>query len=179
MQLETEEQVLAYLAEVFPMPREVSLYPGEFCWVFQEVLTREETAAGLGFGRENRVVDKRTGVITAHPSLHPITIGERYDEQVRETGAAQGFQVYPPQWAIEVERITQQPDEVRYRVRGRSLLDAPAGPPVEHLLTIDPRTHHYRTDTETIHDICTHAVTWAFELERTTGQWPPAANFRI
>ncbi len=47
------------------------------------------------------------------------------------------------------------------------------------MLTIDPGTYRYSTDTATIHDICAHAVTWAFELERATGQRPRRANFRI
>ncbi|BDT89243.1 hypothetical protein [Nocardia cyriacigeorgica] len=83
------------------------------------------------------MVNKQTGVITAHSSLAPETIGEQYDEAIRTGHRVQGYQVYPPMWRVDIERIWETPEEIEYRVRARSQTQPPAEPPTERQLVIN------------------------------------------
>lgn len=175
---ENDEQVHRYLAEVFRTDRPFRVYPCEFGWVCQQQLTDEELAADMGMGLGNYVVDRRTGAITAHSSLHPLTIGEQFDEDVRAGNPLRGYQIHPPLWEVAVERVTESPAEITYRVTARSLREPPAEEPSVHLLTIDKRNYVYSTDSEITHTACGHAVAWAEQQGRTTGAWPESGTFR-
>jgi hypothetical protein len=174
--LETVEDVRQYLAEAFGPEAVFAVYPCEFGWVCREELPEENSEAGFGMG--NYVINRRTGVITAHGSLHPLMIGEMYDEDIRSARPVQGYQVYPPTWEMQVDRVRDTSADVEYRVRARSLKVPPEEPPTEHLLTIDKETFRYRTDTGDIHVTCTHTVTWAESRWRRDGSWPAGAKLR-
>ncbi|GGL36187.1 hypothetical protein [Nocardia jinanensis] len=176
--LETRDQVRRYLAQAFGPDSGFDVYPCEFGWVCRKVLTDAEQAADAGFGQGNFVVNRSTGVITAHGSLHPMMVGEMYDDDIRAGEPVQGYQVYPPTWEIAVDRAQETADEIAYRVRGRSLTEPPEEAPVDHVLTIDKRTFRYRTDSDEIHVTCTQAVIWAEELLRRDGAWPAAGIVR-
>ncbi|MEU1985497.1 hypothetical protein [Nocardia sp. NPDC019395] len=175
-QWETPEQVRGYIARAFDTDREFAVYPTEFGWVCREERDDDDPEAGMGQG--NYVVNRQTGVITAHGSLHPIMIGEMYDEDIRSGEPVQGYQVYPPTWEIHVDRVRDTPEMVEYRVRGRSLTEPPEEPPTEHLLTIDKRTYHYHTDSAEIHVTCSHTVTWSESRLRRDGTWPATGILR-
>lgn len=175
-QLETPEQVLGYLAEAFGPDAAFAIYPCEFGWVCREELGADDPVAGVGQG--NYVVDRRTGVITAHGSLHPMMIGAEYDADIRAGEPVQGYQVYPPTWEIHVDRVRDTPEIVEYRVRGRSLTEPPEEPPAEHLLTIDKRTYRYHTDSAEIHVTCGHTATWSESRRRRDGTWPATGILR-
>ncbi|UGT60563.1 hypothetical protein [Nocardia asteroides] len=175
---ENDEQVHRYLAEVLGTDRPFAVYPCEYGWVCQQQLTDDELAAGMGMGLGNYVVDRRTGAVTAHTSLHPLTIGEQYDEDVRAGNPVRGYQLYPPLWEIDMHRVADTPAEVRYRVTARSLAEPPAEEPSEHLLTIDKQNYYYSTDSEVTHTACGHAVVWAEQQGRPSGEWPESGTFR-
>jgi hypothetical protein len=174
--LETVEDVQRYLAEAFGPEAEFTVYPSEFGWVCREVIPDDDPEAGFGLG--NYVVNRATGVVTAHASLHPLMIAEMYDNDIRSARPIQGYQVYPPTWEMEVERVSETPTEVQYRVRGVSLQVPPEEPPVENLLTIDKETYRYRTDAENIHVTCTHNVSWAQSRLQRDGTWPEGARLQ-
>ncbi|WP_280424555.1 hypothetical protein [Nocardia carnea] len=176
--LETPQEVRRYLTEIFGSEREYSIFPTEFAWVVRPVRTAAESADGLGHGAGNYVVDRATGVITTAGSLAPAMIAEDYDAGIRAGRPIAGYQIYPPTWDIRAELVEDGPDRVRYRVRGRSLQEPPAGPPIDHMLTIDRQTLDYRTDVGEIHPVVTNMVIWAFERYRQTGTWPAAAELR-
>lgn len=94
--LETPEQVRRYLADALRTARGFRVSECQHGWVCRSVLTNEELASGQGLGLGNYVVNKRTGVITAHSSLAPATIGEQYDEAISAGRRVQGCQVFPP-----------------------------------------------------------------------------------
>ncbi|WP_256670728.1 hypothetical protein [Nocardia cyriacigeorgica] len=81
--LETPEQVQQYLARALNTTRQFTVLPTQFGWVCRRILTPEERTKGRGLGLGNYVVNRQTGVVTAHPSLSPRTIGQRYDEAIR------------------------------------------------------------------------------------------------
>ncbi|MFC8530741.1 hypothetical protein [Nocardia sp. NPDC057227] len=173
-----DDEVPRYLAEVFGTDRPFAIHPCEYGWVCQQQLTDEELAADLGMGLGNYVVNRRTGAITAHASLHPLTIGEQYDDDLRAGNPVRGYQLHPPLWEIGLRRVAETPAEIRYLVTARSLLEPPAEEPSEHLLTIDKLNFHYFTDSEETHTACGHAVVWAEQQGRPSGVWPESGTFR-
>ncbi|WP_067658866.1 hypothetical protein [Nocardia harenae] len=175
---ETEDQLRRYLAEVFATDRPFAIYPCASGWVVREELTEDEQEAGMGFGQGNYVVNRASGAVTAHASLHPLTIGEQYDEDVAAGRPVRGYQVYPPTWDIRIELAAETSAEIRYRVSVRSLREPPAEPPSEHLLTIDKQNYYYSTDSESTHEACSHAVAWAESQGRPTGAWPESGAFQ-
>ncbi|WP_280235531.1 hypothetical protein [Nocardia cyriacigeorgica] len=174
----TREQVEQYLATIYPS-RELTILETEFGWVARPVLTAEEIANGQGLGLGNYVVNKQTGVVTAHRSLPPKLIGEEYDEAIRTGGQVQGYQVYPPMWRAHIERTRETPEEIEYQVRAQSLTEPPAESPTEHHLVIDKHTLATRTDTRAIHVTVQHATAWAEARNRKNGTWPQTGTFEF
>ncbi|WP_163825626.1 hypothetical protein [Nocardia cyriacigeorgica] len=174
----TSEQVEQYLARIYP-GRELTILETEFGWVARPVLTREEIADGQGLGLGNFVVNKQTGVVTAHRSLPPRLIGAEYDEAIRTGGSIQGYQVYPPTWRAHIERIRETPEEIEYQVRAESLTEPPAEPPAERQLVIDKQTLETRTNTRAIHPTVQHATAWAEARSRRNGTWPQTGTFEF
>ncbi|MGN2637322.1 hypothetical protein ACWEKT_11755 [Nocardia takedensis] len=178
-QWDTREAVRDYVATVFDTEREFAIYETRYGWVCRLVLTEEEAASDMGMGLGNHVVDRRTGVVTAHTSLHPLTIGEMYDEAVEAGGPTPGYQVYPPTWDIQVERARETSAEIEYGVRARSLTTPPAEEPGEYRVIIDKTDNVYRTEPETSHVACAYAVQWAEAIGRPSGTWPESASFQV
>ncbi|MFC8042850.1 hypothetical protein [Nocardia sp. NPDC057353] len=177
--LDTAEQVRHYLATAFDTDRAYAVFRCEYGWVAQPVLTEEEVAAEAGIGAGTYVVDRATGVITAHGSLHPELIGAEYDEAVRNGEPVDGYRVYPPTWEIHVKHDGETPDVIEYRVWARSLLEPPAEPARERRLTLNRRTSTYDTDEATTHETCVHAAAWLEQQSRWTGAWPDVDSFRV
>lgn len=178
-QWETADDVHRQLARAFGPEAEFDLYPCEFGWVARRVLPATEPEVELNVGQGNFVVNRRTGVVTAHGSLHPMMVGEMYDDDIRAGEPVQGYQVYPPMWEIEVERVRETPAEIAYRVRGRSLTDPPdPESPVQQILTIDKRTFQYHTDSGEIHVSTSHAAGWVERGLRRDDRWPAAGSLR-
>ncbi|WP_280463322.1 hypothetical protein [Nocardia carnea] len=175
--LDTPEEVRRYLTEIFGTEREYSIFPTEFAWVFRPVRTAAE-GGDIGYSAGNYVVDRATGVITTAGSLAPAMIAEDYDAGIRTGRPRAGYQIYPPTWDIRAELVEDGPDRVRYRVRGHSLRAPQAGPPIDHMLTIDRQTLDYRTDVGEIHPVVTNLVIWALEQHRRNGSWPSTAELR-
>lgn len=177
--LESPEQVRRYLADALGTAREFWVLECRHGWVCQSVLTDEELASGEGLGLGNYVVNKQTGVITANSSLAPETIGEQYDEAITTGGRVQGYQVYPPMWRVEIERVWETPEEIEYRVRAQSQTQPPAEPPAERQLVINKATLRTRTNTRAIHVSVRHAQAWAEARSRRDGTWPQNGAFEI
>ncbi|MBF6412288.1 hypothetical protein [Nocardia cyriacigeorgica] len=177
--LETPEQVRRYLADALTTAREFWVLECRHGWVCQTVLTAEELASGEGVGLGNYVVNKQTGVITAHSSLAPATIGEQYDEAIRTGGRVQGYQVYPPMWRVDIQRIWETPDEIEYRVRARPQTQPLAEPPTERQLVIYKETLKIRTNSRAIHESVRQATAWAEARSRQDGTWPQSGTFEF
>ncbi|WP_249040511.1 hypothetical protein [Nocardia cyriacigeorgica] len=177
--LETPEQVREYLARALRTDRKFRVLPTQYAWVVQGVLTPEERASGQGLGLGNYVVNRQTGVITAHSSLAPQTIGEMYDEAIRTGQPVRGYQVYPATWRVHIERTRETPAEIEYQIQAESLTMPPAEPPVQRLLTINKQTLSYHTDTRATHVTCREAMGWAEARSRQNGTWPPTGTFEF
>ncbi|WP_171048332.1 hypothetical protein [Nocardia cyriacigeorgica] len=177
--LETREQVRGFLADTLGATRDFWVLQCEYGWVCQTVLTEEELASGEGLGLGNYVVNKQTGVITAHSSLEPETIGEEYDEAIRTGRPVRGYRVYPPIWRVDIERIWETTEEIEYRVSARSETQTPAQPPIEHQLVINKQTLKFTSTTRAIHESVRHAKAWAEARSRQHGLWPQNGTFEF
>ncbi len=136
--LTTREQVQNLLAQAFP-GRTFSLIEFRFGWVCRPELTPEETAAGQGLGLTSYVANKQTGVITVHPSLHPWTIGEMFDQAIETGQPVQGRQVHPKRRRATYERLDEEARTITYQVTVSSL-ENPSTPPAIYRTTIDKTT---------------------------------------
>ncbi len=177
--LETPQQARRHLADALRTAREFWVLECRHGWVCQTVLTDEELASGEGVGLGNYVVNKQTGVITAHSSLAPETIGEQYDEAISTGRRVQGYQVYPPMWRVDIQRIRETPEEIEYRVRAQYQTQPPAEPPTERQLVIHKETLKTRTDSRAIHESVRHATAWAEARSRRDGTWPQNGTFEF
>lgn len=175
--LETPQQVREYLARALKTDRKYRVLEFQHGWVCRGVLTQEEIANGQGMGQGSYVVNKQTGVVTAHSSLHPTTIGENYDAAIQAGRPVQGYQVHPPTWRVHIERIRESRAEIDYRVRAESLTQPPQ-PPVEHHLIINKHTHRFYTETPATHVTCRQAAGWA-QARSQTGAWPETGTFEF
>ncbi|MGK8469182.1 hypothetical protein [Nocardia cyriacigeorgica] len=177
-QFHTREQVEQYLAQIYPN-QEQTLLETEFGWVARPVLSPDQIANGQGVGLGNYVVNKQTGVITAHRSLPPNLIGEEYDQAIRTGQPIPGYQVYPPTWRVQVERIRETPEEIEYRVQAQSQTQPPAEPPTDRQLVINKQTHATRTNTRAIHPTVQQATAWIRARSRQNGAWPQTGTFEF
>ncbi|MFE3446703.1 hypothetical protein ACFXNW_27050 [Nocardia sp. NPDC059180] len=176
-QFHTREQVEQYLAQIYPS-QEQTILETEFGWVARPILTQEQIANGQGLGLGNYVVNKQTGVITAHRSLPPKLIGEEYDQAIRTGQPIPGYQVFPPMWTVHVERTRETPQEVEYQVRATSLTE-PHQSPINDQLVINKQTLDSRTSTPAAHPACQEALAWTEWRSRQDGTWPQTGTFEF
>ncbi|MFB9239379.1 hypothetical protein ACFFWC_28250 [Plantactinospora siamensis] len=89
----TEDEARALILRLLGTPNPVDLYPFEFGWAAQEILSPTERAQGINVGQGTFVIDQ-TGVVTVHSSLPVPLIIDDYTEARRE-GRITGRQVWP------------------------------------------------------------------------------------
>ena len=75
-------------------------------------------------------------MVTVHPSLHPMTVGEMYDQAIRSGEPVHGAQIYPPRNRLKLQLLQEEPTTVRYQVRIESLGQSQESP-TEFELTIE------------------------------------------
>ncbi|WP_258079808.1 hypothetical protein [Nocardia cyriacigeorgica] len=175
--VQTRAQVEQYLAQIYPS-RQHTILETEFGWVARPILTPEELESGQGLGLGNYVVNKQTGVVTAHRSLPPNLIGEEYDEAIRNGQPIPGYQVYPPVWRVQVDRTRETPQEIEYQVRATPLTE-PQQPPINDQLVINKQTLESRTSTPARHPACQEALAWTEWRSRQDGTWPQTGTFEF
>ncbi len=90
----TEEEARALITRLLGTRNQIALYPFEFGWAAQEILSEQERARGMNIGQGTFIIDRATGVVTAQTSLPVDLIMEEYTEARRE-GRIQGLQVWP------------------------------------------------------------------------------------
>ncbi|MET8877009.1 hypothetical protein [Nocardia sp. NPDC004604] len=171
-QFQTEEQVQQYLARIFPSQQFEAMIPFEHGWVCRPKLTPEEIARGQDLGLGSYVVNRQTGVVTVHTSLHPFTIGEMYDEAIRTGQPVQGLQIYPPQLRTSIQRTHEDSQTIQYHVRTESLTQPPE-PTTEFQLTINKNTFTFQPTGST----AARAVSWADWRRNQDGTWPELGTF--
>ena len=138
VQLETKEQALAYLAQIFP-DRTFRVTPFEMGWVGSPIPTPEESSTGKAIGQAKLVIDSDTGIVTTHSSLPTNVVAQKYTT-ARQSGQPSGNQIYPHQWRITIRRTREDPETIEYQLTAVSLKDPP-DPTQEHPLTINKQTY--------------------------------------
>jgi len=171
-QLHSEDHVRQYLARIFPSQNFAAIIPFESGWVCRPKLTAREIAEGQGLGLGNYVVNRGTGVVTAHASLPPFTIGEMYDEAIRTGRPVQGGQIYPHLVRISIQRVQEDSATIHYRVRTESLAQPPA-PPTDFQLTVDKNTLSFQPGGA----MAANAASWAQWRFRQDGSWPESGTW--
>lgn len=168
----TEEQARQVMARWFGPNREFAMVETRHGWASQAILTAEEQAQGLGLGLGNYVLNKQTGVITAHRSLPTVMIGEEFDQAIEAGRPIPGSQVYPPLHRISIRLMVEDPNTVQYEMQVTAL-DQPDNPPTSQTLTItkNPYTFH-PTDS-----LANSTAAWAEARSRATGSWPTEGTF--
>ncbi|MFC9966181.1 hypothetical protein ACFVH4_18290 [Nocardia ignorata] len=166
-QVPTLERARQLLAKVFGPNREFWVVESKHGWVGRGILTAEETSQGMGLGQGNYVLNKHTGVITAHRSLPPDLIGEEFDQAIETGQPVQGSRVYPPLHRIHLLKTFEDPQTVQYQVQVTEL-ENPDNPPTMDLITIDKETLYFQPSGGPL----AQATAWAEMLSRTTGSWP-------
>ncbi|MFD3428760.1 hypothetical protein [Nocardia fluminea] len=166
-QVHTLEQAQQLLAKVFGPNREFRTIETRHGWVGRGILTEEEVSQGMGLGQGNYVLNKHTGVITAHRSLPPHLIGEEFDQAIETGQPIQGGQVYPPLRRIHLLKTFEDPQTVQYQVQVIDL-DQPNNPGTTELITINKETLYFHPSGGPLSE----ATAWAEMLSRTTGSWP-------
>lgn len=89
----TQEEANALIIRLLGRGARVNLFPFEYGWLAQPVLTDQERSRGMQLGSGRFIID-RTGVVTEHPSL-PIPLLIRQYSQARREGRIRGRQVWP------------------------------------------------------------------------------------
>lgn len=170
VELNTREQVLAYLAQMSPSST-FEVFPFEMGWMGLPVLTPEEIAAGKGLGLAKLIIDSETGIVTVHSSLPMGMVANRYAEAKR-AGRMIGNQIYPHRWRLRIRRTWEDPETVRYQMTAVSLTDPPETTQ-ENLLTINKRTFIG----EPRDQLSTVAISHAGWVSRNNqGTWPEEAT---
>ncbi|MFC9661307.1 hypothetical protein ACFVJ5_13820 [Nocardia sp. NPDC127606] len=136
--LVTKEQVREFLAEAFPT-QTFSVIEFNHGWVCRPELSPEQKAAGQGLGQTSYVLNKQTGIVTVHPSLHPWTIGETYDQAIETGQPVNGRQIYPKRRRAAFQRLTENSETITYQVTVTSLINPPE-PTETYQLTFNKRT---------------------------------------
>lgn len=94
-QLHNPAEVQRYLAEALSTDRLFQITECRHGWVCRPVPTPEEIAQDRGFGAGNYVVNRGTGVVTAHRSVPPELIGQEYDDAIRTGRPIPGYRIHP------------------------------------------------------------------------------------
>jgi hypothetical protein len=137
-ELETREQVLAYLAQMSPTET-FQVQPFQSGWVATKVLTPEQMQSGAAVGLARLVIDSETGIVYQYPSWSSTMVAEAHTT-AKQTGVKRGRQIYPYQWTITVRRIQENEQTIVYQMTAESLTDPPE-PTQQHPLTIEKHTH--------------------------------------
>ncbi|WP_280220967.1 hypothetical protein [Nocardia neocaledoniensis] len=162
----TREQARHLLARVFGPNQEYSILEGKHGWVCQQMVTPEEQAQwGMGLG--NYVINKHTGVITAHSSMAMPVIAAEFDQTTEAGLPPQGYQVFPKQRRIRLTRISEDPNTIVYRVH-LTFLETPNDPGITQEVEITKNPIRHRP-TDRVSAV---ATSWASMQSRTTGTWP-------
>lgn len=168
----TEEQARQVMARWFGPDREFVMLETRHGWVSQAVPNAEEQAQGFGVGLGNFVLNKQTGVITAHRSLPTLMIGEEFDQAIEAGRPVPGRQVYPPIHRISVQQTFEDPNTVQYEMLVTAL-DQPDDPTTSQLLTITKNPYNFHpTDS-----LANSTAAWAEARSRATGSWPMEGSF--
>ncbi|MFJ2665186.1 hypothetical protein ACIO14_12605 [Nocardia fluminea] len=157
------DQARQLLARILGPDKEFSLLESRHGWV-----SRPIAASGTKtMGTAAYVIDKKTGIVTRHPSLALPTIGDRYDEAILKGLNPPGRRIYPPQHRIQLQRIHEDPNTIEYRIRV-TLLDQPTEPETVHHLQITKDPLQYQpTDS-----LSASAMGWIVHQLETAGTWP-------
>jgi hypothetical protein len=139
------------------------------------MLSAEQRARGADIGQANYVVNRETGVITAHSGLHPVTVGEAYDTAIRAGHPVDGYTVYPVRWEVEAGRVSESP--IEYRIRARALAPDAPQPDFEELLIFDERSMSFDTSTARDHPVCDYVAAWVQARRAADGSWPDTGSF--
>jgi hypothetical protein len=166
MELETEEQARAYLAQVQPSVT-FNIYPFESGWICKEDIPPEENMT-RGLGMASLIIDKQTGVVTVQSSLSMYQVAQEYAEAKRAGQPLPGRQIYPHQWEITIQRTLDSPETVTYQMTAVSL-DNPPKPTRAHSLLIQKDSPHYEPRDPLSRMAVAHAR-WA--RDRNQGIWP-------
>lgn len=171
--LETREQALGYLEEIFPS-RTYQVFPMDRGWICTPVLTSEETQTGKAVGLGRIVLDAETGTVTGYPSW-PVAMVANAHVEARRTGQPKGQQLYPHRWRITMRRLQEDSESITYSVRVLSLKN-PAEPPQEYPLTINKHTL-VREPTDTLASVATSYAEWS--SRQNQGIWPEEATTEV
>ncbi|MCA2210140.1 hypothetical protein [Nocardia rosealba] len=163
------EQARQLLAQVFGPEKTFSILESNHGWVCREMSAQASTSRQQmpTLGRGSFVINKHTGVITAHSSMGMTSIGEEFDQTTEAGLPPQGYQIYPKQRRIHLTRISEEPNTIVYRV-DLTFLEAPDDPGItqEVEITKNPIRHQ---PTDRVSAVVT---SWASMKSRTTGTWP-------
>lgn len=162
----TREQARHLLAQVFGPNQEYSILESKHGWVCQPMLSPEEDAQrGMGLG--NYVINKHTGVITAHSSMAMPVIAEEFDATTEAGLPPQGYQIHPKQRRIHLTRRFEDQNTIVYRVH-LTFLESPDDPGMTQEVEITKNPIRHRP-TDRVSAV---ATSWAYEQSRNTGTWP-------
>ena len=166
-ELETKEQVMAYLAQMSPTET-FHAYRIPHGWVCTKALPPEEMNSGAMVGLARLVLDSETGIIYQYPSWSADMVAEAHAE-FKRTGISRGAsQVYPYQSRIMIRRTSEDQHRVTYHMTVESLTDPPE-PTQEHPLII--HKHSHRTEpTDYLSAVARSHATWC--KDRNNGVWP-------
>ena len=89
----SREEARQLMTRLLGTDNPVAVFPFEFGWAAQETLSPQQRTQGRQLGQGVFIIDQ-TGVVTAHPSLPPPLIMNRYAAARRE-GRITGRQVWP------------------------------------------------------------------------------------
>ncbi len=162
----TTEQVREYLAEAFPT-RTFAVTEFQHGWVCRPEPTPEQTATGQALGLTSYVLNKQTGTVTVHGSLHPMTIGQNYDRAIETGQPIQGRQIYPKRHRATFHRTDENATTITYQVTVTSL-ENPTQPPQTYPLTFDKQTLK-RTHRGPMDSLVISKAKW---LSRPDQNWP-------
>lgn len=178
----TAEQVERYLAPLFPVGTRLNLYRSEYGWVLLPKLPgRDPKPLDRNHpqqGKPTFVVNALTGVVTLHASLPLRTIGQMYDQAIRDQRPVLGHQIYPYRWRASVQRIREDESTIEYRVTAESL-SVPTEPAEEPLLIITKHPFDLRTDSPegAFPESCSRAASWVTMRNRADQTWPEHGTF--
>ncbi|MFF2087804.1 hypothetical protein ACFVVM_28835 [Nocardia sp. NPDC058176] len=157
------EQAEQLLARILGPDTTLSLLESRHGWVARPIT---ESAAN-SMGTAAYVIDKKTGVVTRHPSLSLTTIGNRYDQAIANGLKPPGRRIHPPQHRIQLTLTSEEQTAVEYRVLVKAL-DPPTESEAAHQLRITKNPLHCQpTDSASA-----TATDWAVRQFQTTGEWP-------
>ena len=173
-ELETAEQVTAYLAEMSPSV-EYHVQPFPSGWLCTRVLSREEMERDAGLGLARLVVDSETGIVYVYPSWSELMVVEAFTE-FKQTGVNRaGRRIYPYQRSIAIHRIREDETTIEYQLTAESLNDPPE--PTQHIsMTVEKRTLAYEP-----RNSFTRVAISRTEAESRSNQgiWPETATTQV